>query len=1023
MAENKIDVAIKETRDGLRLIVAEMERIDKKMISIAAKAKTVSTGFKANTPQGLNDVVQQYTRLQQQIEQFSKQQNNLNTKLHDQRRKLELQYTKLFEREQRKRETTVKRESSVRASLNRQRDKELRALGQLGTAYERLAAKTKIARDNLRNMIVLHGKNSSEVRKATREYKRYQDRINQANRATSNFSKNSLGGMVRGFRNLLGAFGIVGGITMFANVARDVFRLTRQLESLDFALKTVTKTQEQFAVAQNFLLDISERYGVNLISTTERYTKFLAAANQSNLALADTERIFESVTKASAVLGLKTDELTGVYLALEQMISKGKVTTEELRRQLGERLPGAFGIMADALGVSIAQLDDMLKKGEILSGEALPKFATELQTAYGIEAVTTVDTLTSAQNKLTTAWIKFVDSVEGSEGRISKALKGAFATLTNLVDGLTEFNKTGFDVASKLVDDFKRSTRAANEEVKSFIVESLQATDSAIASNRKELEKLLQSPLLRQAKNGQIQFFGVGSSEDADRARYLQEEINRQIEIRSGLTNELTKEEQRRKMLIQQAIDLSVKYSKQQGNEINLENQKREINSLTTIEVQKRIDLLRGLVKEEVIDNETKKKGIEALRGSIAFMEEYIKKLEEQQSKLATNSDAYNGYAMAIEQAKENLAELTAEFETFQRAGDKVDVVVGEINEQDVRDSQQKIMEIYESAYDERLVKAKEINEELLLLEDSKNKAEAAAYQRHMDTMRNIAETTFGTFAEFYDIDLSNFEFLYDKKENKLEDWMTAFDDVIDSVLDASLNRYDIELQEAQRARDLIINNELATEKEKRIAREKFEEEERRIKTKRAKQERTNTLIQISVDTARGAILAYLSQLIPGDPTSIPRAITAAAVTTGFGLAQAALVASQPIPKFAEGTKSPLADDTLAWVGDGGRKEAITKGGKLLDVTPDTPTLAMLPKGAEVQKDASEWINNAIYRMNMSANGELLNSFDADYMLHDELKKMRSANDRTWQEVKKLAKRPIFVKNTVKVIQEDSYKI
>lgn len=49
----------------------------------------------------------------------------------------------------------------------------------------------------------------------------------------------------------------------------------------------------------------------------------------------DTKQIFDSVSKASSVLGLKTHELEGVYLALEQMLSKGKVTTEELRRQLG----------------------------------------------------------------------------------------------------------------------------------------------------------------------------------------------------------------------------------------------------------------------------------------------------------------------------------------------------------------------------------------------------------------------------------------------------------------------------------------------------------------------------------------------------------------------------------------------------------------------------------------------------------------------------------------------------------------
>ena len=43
-------------------------------------------------------------------------------------------------------------------------------------------------------------------------------------------------------------------------------------------------------------------------------------------------------------------------LALAQMASKGTVQAEELRGQLGERLPGAFKIAAAAMGVTQAEL-------------------------------------------------------------------------------------------------------------------------------------------------------------------------------------------------------------------------------------------------------------------------------------------------------------------------------------------------------------------------------------------------------------------------------------------------------------------------------------------------------------------------------------------------------------------------------------------------------------------------------------------------------------------------------------------
>ena len=83
-----------------------------------------------------------------------------------------------------------------------------------------------------------------------------------------------------------------------------------------------------------------------------------------------------------AVLGRGTEDQRLAFLALEQMMSKGVVSAEELRRQLGERLPGAVSMMAEALDVTVAELQDMLKAGEVLSNEALPKFAQVLEQRF-----------------------------------------------------------------------------------------------------------------------------------------------------------------------------------------------------------------------------------------------------------------------------------------------------------------------------------------------------------------------------------------------------------------------------------------------------------------------------------------------------------------------------------------------------------------------------------------------------------------------------------------------------------------
>ena len=196
---------------------------------------------------------------------------------------------------------------------------------------------------------------------------------------------------------------------------QDIFKVTKILDSITFAQEKVIKSQREFGQTQQWLSQIIGDYGLDLVTVTNRYTKFRAATISSNLTAEQTQKIFGSMSKAAATLGLKTDELQGVYLALEQMISKNKVTTEELRRQLGERLPGAFDIMARSMGVSTNKLNDMLKAGEVMSEEVLPNFAIAVEKAYGIQSVKFVDTLVAAQNRLKTSWIELIKILDGAD--------------------------------------------------------------------------------------------------------------------------------------------------------------------------------------------------------------------------------------------------------------------------------------------------------------------------------------------------------------------------------------------------------------------------------------------------------------------------------------------------------------------------------------------------------------------------------------------------------------------------------
>jgi uncharacterized protein (TIGR02594 family) len=171
----------------------------------------------------------------------------------------------------------------------------------------------------------------------------------------------------------------------------------RTLEAVQSRLGAVFK-QDTSRVAKEvrFLKAEADRLGISFEVLGDTYGKFAIAANEAAFSQGATRDIFLAVAEAGRVNKLSLDQMKGTYLAIEQIISKGKFTSEEVRRQLGDRLPGAFAILARALGVTGAELDDMMRKGEVLATEEnLLKFAEELNRRFGPQLNASLRTVTA----------------------------------------------------------------------------------------------------------------------------------------------------------------------------------------------------------------------------------------------------------------------------------------------------------------------------------------------------------------------------------------------------------------------------------------------------------------------------------------------------------------------------------------------------------------------------------------------------------------------------------------------------
>ncbi len=254
--------------------------------------------------------------------------------------------------------------------------------------------------------------------------------------ASANKGMKKMGGFAK---QLIGAAGLAGVAYQLVALTKYVYETSKALESMDLALSKVTKSSYEFDQAQEFLVKTSERLGLNLLKTAKRYNTFLAAAQQANLTQKETNDIFETFADVGANLALSSDEMGSIFLALEQMLSKGKVSTEELRRQLGEKLPGAMGIMADALEVSTGKLDEMLRKGLVLSEDALPKFAKQVEKTFGVDKSKRVETLAAAQERLTNSWVLLIDKINNEGSGLNTVFKTVFGWIEAIAERTTDW--------------------------------------------------------------------------------------------------------------------------------------------------------------------------------------------------------------------------------------------------------------------------------------------------------------------------------------------------------------------------------------------------------------------------------------------------------------------------------------------------------------------------------------------------------------------------------------------------------
>lgn len=368
-------------------------------------------------------------------------------------------------------------------------------------------------------------------------------------------------------------------IAKLKEMGSEAIKVSRDFERIGLSMNTVFGGDAGKQMA--FIEAEAERLGVSVRESARGFTQ-LAASTKSVLTLKQTKELFTATAEAATALGLDAQRTGSILRALSQIASKGTLSAEELRQQIGEHLPGAFDLAAKSMGVTTSELNKMLEQGMIPAADFLPKFAAELKNTYhegamknanseianntrnlnlwekqlklsggtlkgfttpaigaalnlwdmttdviadGIVAIggytNTLDSMAGATVKATTVTTKFVEELP----KIATAAEKAKKALTSSLDIITNFHRDLFNAGE---DDKLRVSLGLTEKGFSKIAVVVKALGNSGLDADGKLERL-RNTLELMKESGDIKKGDFIKSEDVKKAEAIQKSMEKWV--------------------------------------------------------------------------------------------------------------------------------------------------------------------------------------------------------------------------------------------------------------------------------------------------------------------------------------------------------------------------------------------------------------------------------------------------------------------------------------------------------------
>lgn len=641
-----------------------------------------------------------------------------------------------------------------------------------------------------------------------------------------------------------------------------------------------------------------------------------AMATKNTLAATVAQKAFNVVAKANPYVLLATALLTVVgALAAFSLGSKKASESQERLNAAMEDMSDKTADMIAATELDIRSLYDLKKAYQETNSELEKKQiieeAKEIMKQYGIvlrDDASYADMLTNSTTKLTEA-IQLQGQIAALQSARNEIFKEVFT------DAYKSYAGQDADF------QFEAALSLASANVLNL--------DSQINNLKKDSKDLLKDlGVVAPNTGGSRNNRGGNSKEDPVAAEIARRKLINDAELsieKEGSAKWLELKKEANKIAYDEDLHNTKLTGDKRAEYEKLLQERLQLQNAEALEVMKK-------------DMEDREREV-----TDALEAERQKRLDDEEKAFAARQVvADHLYKEQVTAAKKAYADGAITEEEFNEKSEKLAEDYAKKKAKDTIDYLQDVLDNEELTDDERKKLRERLKQAQIDAENASADAAINANKRKMESdkqrMENAKESlskageTLGEINSLtkaiFDGKMSNVE----KEEEALDEQYEADKERIESLNEAGV----ISKEEADQRMAALEESKAAKEAE-------LEEKKKKIKEKQAKIDKANSIVQATISTAL-AVMNALSTVQP-----FPAAIAMAAVAGAMGAMQIATIAAQPLPKYAEGTDSHKGG--YAIVGDGGKQELVTFGGNAY-VTPDTPTLVNLPRGARVHPDA-----------------------------------------------------------------------